>query len=352
MLHYVLKKILYGFLVLVGVVVVVFFLFNVLPGDPARMTLGVRSDPEAIALVRKELGLDKPLHVQFFMYLNDLSFISIHEHTPDNEQKYGYVALFSVANKAVVLKLPYLRRSYQTRRKVAEILGEALPKTMLLAFTSIFLATFLGIFLGVIAAIHQNKFIDHLTITGSVIGISVPSFLSGIIISYFFGLVLSDYTGLEMTGGMYEYDSMAEKSLALRNLILPTIALGIRPLAVIVQLTRSAMLDVLSQDYIRTAVAKGLKYRIVLYKHALRNALNPVVTAISGWFAAMLAGAFFIEWVFDWKGLGYQAVTALQSYDFPVVMGTVLITALVFVIINILVDIIYGILDPRVSFKK
>jgi peptide/nickel transport system permease protein len=127
------------------------------------------------------------------------------------------------------------------------------------------------------------------------------------------------------------------------------ITLGIRPLAIIVQLTRSAMLDVLKQDYIRTAIAKGLRYRVVLFKHALRNALNPVITAISGWFAALLAGAFFVEFIFDWKGIGLKTIEALKSNDFPVVMGAVLFIATIFVTVNIIVDIIYGWLDPRVS---
>ncbi|MFN4931228.1 MAG: ABC transporter permease, partial [Bacteroidota bacterium] len=159
------------------------------------------------------------------------------------------------------------------------------------------------------------------------------------------------YTGLDMTGSLYVIDDFGEgKTLQLKNMILPALTLGIRPLSVVVQLARSSFLDVLSQDYIRTARAKGLSQRAVLVKHALRNAMNPVVTAVSGWFAGLLAGAVFIEYIFGWKGIGKEIVEALENYDFPVVMGGVLVISMAFVIINILVDIIYGILDPRIRF--
>jgi peptide/nickel transport system permease protein len=154
-----------------------------------------------------------------------------------------------------------------------------------------------------------------------------------------------------MTGSLYDVDLLQGEYLALHNLVLPAITLGIRPLAIVVQLTRNTMLDVLSQDYIRTARAKGLTERRVVWRHALRNALNPVVTAVSGWFASMLAGAVFIEFIFNWKGLGLQVFQSLQNDDFPVVMGAVLVIAATFVVINILVDILYGVLDPRVRLS-
>ena len=180
------------------------------------------------------------------------------------------------------------------------------------------------------------------------LGVSVPSFFAGILIAWFFGYVLADITGLSMFGSLYEIDPYKGKMLALQNLILPAIALGIRPLAIITQLTRSSMLDVLSQDYIRTATAKGLAPKTVIIKHALRNALNPVLTSVSGWLASLLAGAFFIEYIFNWHGIGKLTVDALLTADFPVVMGSVLFIALIFVIVNTLADILYGVLDPRV----
>jgi peptide/nickel transport system permease protein len=173
----------------------------------------------------------------------------------------------------------------------------------------------------------------------------------GIVIAYVFGFVLSNYTGLNMTGSLYNVDPFKGRQLQLQNLVLPAITLGIRPLAIITQLTRSAMLDVLDQDYIRTAYAKGLSRRAVIFKHALRNALNPVITAITGWFAELLAGAFFVEYIFGWKGIGKITVDALEKLDFPVVMGSVLVTATFFIVINILADILYGIVDPRIRAK-
>jgi len=171
----------------------------------------------------------------------------------------------------------------------------------------------------------------------------------GIVVAYLFGFVWSDYTGLHMTGSLYETDPFAGRTINLNNLILPAITLGIRPLAIIVQLTRSAMLDVLHQDYIRTAYAKGLPGQLVVLRHALRNALNPVITAITGWFAELLAGAFFVEYIFGWKGIGKVTVDALEKFDFPVLMGAVLFTAGIFVIINLLADLLYTTIDPRIK---
>jgi len=169
-----------------------------------------------------------------------------------------------------------------------------------------------------------------------------------IAIAYLFGFVWSNYTGLHMTGSWFDIDtSSGERYLTLSNLVLPALTLGIRPLAIIAQLTRASLLDVLQQDYIRTAIAKGLPPWKVTWKHALRNALNPVVTAITGWFAELLAGAFFVEYIFGWKGLGKLTVDALEKLDFPIVMGAVLVSACFFVMINLLSDLLYGWIDPR-----
>jgi peptide/nickel transport system permease protein len=154
-----------------------------------------------------------------------------------------------------------------------------------------------------------------------------------------------------MTGSLYETDAFTGRQLTLKNLILPALTLGIRPLAIITQLTRSAMLDVLKQDFIRTAYAKGLSHNKVVWKHALRNALNPVVTAVTGWFAELLAGAFFVEYIFGWKGIGKVTVDALEKLDFPVVMGSVLLTASGFILVNMLADWLYGWLDPRIRLQ-
>ena len=222
----------------------------------------------------------------------------------------------------------------------------------MLAFAAMLFATISGIFLGVLAAVKQNTWLDTSSVFASVIGISAPSFFMAIVIAYVFGVVLHSYTGLPLTGSWFNIDETnGERYLTLQNLILPAVTLGIRPLAIITQLTRSSMLEVLSQDYIRTAYAKGLSRTQVVFRHALRNALNPVITAITGWFAELLAGAFFVEYIFGWQGIGKVTVDALEKLDYPVVMGSVLFSATIFVMVNILADILYGIIDPRIKMK-
>jgi peptide/nickel transport system permease protein len=180
----------------------------------------------------------------------------------------------------------------------------------------------------------------------------VPSFFSAILFAWLFGFVLHKYTNLEMTGSLYELDDFGEQmTIKWKNLILPAIVLGIRPLAVVIQLMRNSLLEVLNQDYIRTARAKGISEFQVIKNHAVKNALNPVVTAISGWFASMLAGAVFVEYIFGWNGLGKEIVNALNTLDLPVIMGSVLVIAIIFITINIFVDIIYAWLDPRVKLS-
>ncbi|PYF69957.1 ABC transporter permease [Pedobacter nutrimenti] len=349
MFRYALRKFLYGLAVMGGVVIVVFVLFNILPGDPARMTMGQRSDLQSLEAVRKEFGLDKPKTVQFFLYLNDLSPLSFYENNSENKEKYHFLQVFSFGKQAFVLKWPYLRRSYQTKRNVTTILWETVPNTFVLALTAMIFATVTGVFLGVISAVNKDTWIDRTANAFAILGISAPAFFAGIIIAWFFGFVLSEYTGLNMSGSLYNYDPFKGEVMTWKNLWLPMFTLGLRPLAVIVQLTRSAMLEVLSQDYIRTARAKGLSRGSIIYKHALKNALNPIITAVSGWFASLLAGSFFVEYVFGYNGLGRATVNALEMSDFPVVMGSILFIALIFVLINILVDILYAFVDPRVK---
>jgi len=344
------KRIRYSFGVLLGVVTVVFFLFNVLPGDPARLTMGQRSDLQSLENVRKELNLDKPVMTRYLLFLHDLSPIGIHSKA--DQEKYHYLPLIKVSTENVLaLKYPYLGRSYRTKREVATVLGDALPGTMILALAAMSLATVLGIGLGVIAVLKKDTWMDVGAIAASVAGISMPSFFAGLLIAYVFGYLLQPYTGLSMTGSLWMYDTFQGKQLALKNLILPAIALGIRPLAIITQLTRSALLDVLSQDYIRTAYAKGLSKAQVIWRHALPNALNPVVTAISGLLAELLAGSFFVEYIFGWKGVGKITVEALDKFDFPLVMGSVLLTAFIFIVVNLLTDIVYSKLDPRIKLE-
>lgn len=345
------RRIRYSLLVLLGVVTVVFFLFNVLPGDPARLTIGQRSDLSTLENVRREMNLDKPLLTRYLIYLDDISPIGIHRRDAATQAKYHYISLLPLGSKTLALKWPYLGRSYRTKREVNTVLTEALPGTIILALAAMALATIFGILLGVLASLKKNTWLDTSAIAASVAGISMPSFFAGLIIAYCFGYLLHNFSGLNMTGSLWEYDPFTGRHIVLKNLVLPAIALGIRPLAIITQLTRSAMLDVLSQDYIRTAYAKGLSKTRVVFSHALPNALNPVVTAISGWLAELLAGSFFIEYIFGWKGVGKLTVDALDKFDFPLVMGSVLLTAFIFIIVSLATDLLYGWLDPRVRLR-
>ena len=359
MLRYVGKRLLYGFLVLLGVVTLVFFLFNVLPGDPARMMLGQRADAESIEAINRDLGRDKPLVTQYVNYLNDLSPISLHNNNDSSSffylssEKYNYATLLKMGSTSLVIKTPYLRRSYQSQRKVSSIIATAFPQTAVLALTAMFFALAVGITLGVISALHKDSWIDRLSLVLSTLGMSLPSFFAAILIAWLFAYVLADWTGLNMFGNLFSVDDYGEgEYLDLKNLILPAFTLGIRPLATLTQLTRNSMLEALSQDYIRTARAKGISFKRVVLRHALRNALNPVVTSASGWLASLLAGAVFVEYVFDWKGMGVVIVDALDQYDFPVVMGAILFICVLLVIINILTDLVYGWLDPRVRVDR
>jgi len=350
---------LYGIIVIFGVTTVVFVLFNILPGDPARMMLGQRADINSIEAIKKDLGYDKPIFTQYLNYINDLSPISVHNTlNPEsywflNPQKYTAKKIFRISStKHIVAKIPYLRRSYQTKKKVSEILTETFPNTFILATVSIGFAIFIGVFIGIFCALFKNSLFDKFSLLISVIGISLPSFFAAIIIAWLFAFLLGEYTGLNMFGSLYSInDYTGEEYLNLKNLILPAFTLGIRPLAIVVELTRNSLLEVLSQDYIRTAKAKGLRMKKIIMKHALKNSLNPLITAISGWFASLMAGAVFIEYVFNWKGIGMIIVESLEKYDFPVIMGSVLFVSLILVFINIFVDIIYAIIDPRVRIN-
>ena len=324
------------------------------------MMLDQKEDPEQLAQIRKNLGLDQPVWKQYLYYLNDLSPISIHDnqtkettYTSLNSGKYEYQKITDIGDNTIVLKKPFLRNSFQKQGKsVATIIAETLPNTIVLAISAIIIATIIGVGLGIISALMKDSWIDRALLVITSFGMSIPSFFSAIIIAYIFAFLLHEVTSLNMIGSLHEVDDLGEgKHLTLKNLILPAITLGSRPLAVFTQLTRNSLLEVLSQDYIRTAYAKGLSKKTVIFKHALRNALNPVVTAISGWFASMLAGAVFVEFIFGWNGLGKEIVNALNTLDLPIVMGAVLVIAVMFIIINILIDIIYGILDPRVRIK-
>lgn len=351
MINFILRRLIYGSAVMVLVVLIITSIIYLAPVDPTRLTFGQRSDNATVQAKKKELGLDQPLYIQLLIYINDISPMSIHTDLPENKEKYGYVKIMDVGQKVLVIKFSYFRESFQSGRKVSDILKDAIPQTAILALASMLIATIIGIILGVIASLKPNSWFDTTSIVGSVMGYSLPSYIVAMILALVFGYWWADWTGLNIQGSLFELDDFGDEQIVWKNLILPAIALGIRPVALIMQLTRSTMLDILSMDFIRTAKAKGLKRNTVIYKHALRNALNPVTTAISGWFAGLLAGAFFVESVFSYNGLGQTTVNALLNFDIPVVLGCVLFTAFVFVVMNILVDIMYAVLDPRVRLS-
>lgn len=432
MLSYLTNRLFNGLLVLFGVVSLVFLIFNIKPGDPARMLADQRSSPEALAAIRQDLGLDLPLGTRYLLYLNDLSPLALMQRTSRSRPAYLDPERYSVAaalpiggDKLLVLKAPYLRFSYQSRRGVAQILGEAFPNTAILAVLSMLLAVVLGLAMGTWAALRKGTWVDSALLAIGALGMSGPSFFVAVLVAWlggyvwferiplpilpaialflwlalrftkkkrttpqgstklagpsmstwahvhmstwlpalFLGTYLAGFlfhwpwatyslslpgTGLPMSGNLLDVDPFTGPFYNWKHAILPVLVLGIRPLAVIIQLTRSSLLDVLSQDHIRTARAKGLSERQVVLRHGLRNALMPVLTAVSGWFASLLAGAVFVEYVFGWKGMGLEVFNALEREDFPVVMGAVLVFATIFVVMNVVVDLLYAVLDPRV----
>lgn len=355
MLKFLFQRSIAGAFVLLGVVLIVFLLLNIIPVNAEQLSVGQNADEATILATKKKLRLNYSPAQRLWYYFSDLSPISVQSHTNEEAAlylesgNYKYVTVLQFAHKSLVLKQPYFGRSFQTDKPVLQILSKKILPTLILALTSIVFASIFGIIFGIISALNYSKFLDKFLVSISVIGISIPSYFSALLLAIIFGYYLANYTHLNITGPLIDVSDLGEYFMNWKNLILPSIALGIRPIAIILQLTRNSMLDVLSADYIRTAKAKGLKRNVVIVKHALRNALNPVVTSITGWFAALLAGAFFVEYIFDFKGLGHETVNALNMFDFPLVMGAVLIIASAFILVNILVDILYTFLDPRIK---
>ena len=341
---------------LFGVVTVIFFLFQILPGDPARMMMDQNEDAEQLKIIQKKYGFDQPILNQYLYYLNDLSILSIHSKNPDklnflNKKKYSSKTLLSFEQSSIVIKFPYLRESYQRRGvKVTTIIKDTFPNTVVLAISSIIIATIFGLIFGIISALNKGTFLDNFIQLLSTFGMSMPSFLSSIIFAWIFGFVLSEYTNLNMTGSLYELDDFGEEyRLVLKNLILPSIVLGIRPIAVISMMMRNSLIETLRKNYVITAYAKGLSKSKVILNHCIKNSLNPVITALSGWFASLLAGSVFVEYIFGWNGLGREIVNSLNVLDVPVIIGSVLVISFAFIMINIFVDYIYKYLDPRIT---
>jgi peptide/nickel transport system permease protein len=345
-LKLVISKTLQGIVVLISVVVLISSIIYLAPVDPARLTFGQRSDNTSVLKKQKELGLDQSLSNQMLSYLADISPIIISKDINPSHKEQIKLSI-PLGFTTIHIKSIYLRASYQTGQSVSSMLKEALPKTILLAVISFIFAAILGLILGIVSALFVNKWPDKLIIAIATLGISIPSYVVAILFAIFFGYILRQYTGLNMQGSIFEVNDYGDDYKAWKNLILPSLALGIRPISVIAQLTRSSFLDVLASDFIRTAKSKGLTFSGIVIKHALPNALNPIITSLTGWFASLLAGAYFVEKVFNYKGLGELTINGLINYDIPVILACVLTISIIFILMNILTDVLYFLTDPK-----
>jgi len=310
MFSYIIRRLMMAVPVVWGVATIVFILMFLLPGDPVRLMMGQRSDPETAARIRTELGLDRPLAVQYIKFMGRSA-----------RGDFGY--------------------SYWKKQKVTTILLERLPATIYLGFASLILAILIGIPAGMIAAVRQNRFLDGAVMTLSLLGVSTPVFWLSLMMIVVFAVKL----------GWFPVSGYGAGSLNLRYLVLPAVSLSAISIGYIARITRSSMLEVLRQDYMRTARAKGLRGSVVVIKHGLKNALIPVVTVIGINFANVLGGAVATETVFAWPGVGRAMIDALRVRDVPVIEGGVIILALAFVLANLMVDVTYSFLDPRVRLE-
>ena len=349
MFTFFIKSIFNGAIVLALVVLFITCIIYSAPVDPTRLTFGQRMDEETVLLKKKELGLDQPLQKQILLYLSDISPITILSNERWANLPFIGFKVFSRRNRSLVLKLPYLRESFQNGRSVTRSLLRALPSTLILAILSILIAALLGLVFGVLASVLRDTVWDDLIIAVSTLGYSVPSYVSAIFFALIFGYYLKDITGLNIQGSLLELDDFGGQRVTWKNIILPCLALSIRPVAVITQLMRSAMNDISQMPFVLALRAKGISEFRLLVKHVARNALNPVATSLSGWFASLLAGAFFVEYVFSYKGLGFLTINALLNFDIPMVLGAILLSSTFFILINIFIDVVYRYLDPRIG---
>jgi peptide/nickel transport system permease protein len=313
MLRYMIKRFLYAFPTLLLIIFIVFLFLHMVPGDPAQVMLGVGASEADITALREKLGLNKPLIVQFARYVTG------------------------------VLRGD-LGDSFAYRKEVAQVVLERFPATLELTFAAMILACCLGIPLGVESSLRQHSSFDFLCRVIALVGVSFPVFWLAIQLMYLFAVILHLLPLSGRGGPVYTWSGLT-------HIILPAVALSSIMLPSTMRLTRSSMLEVLNQEYITVARSKGLREIVVVYKHALKNAIIPVITNIGLQFGMLLGGAFLTEHVFAWPGIGQLTVNAIFRRDFPVVQGVILVTALAFLILNILVDISYAYFDPRVRHE-
>lgn len=337
MISFVLKKLIYIIPTLLGVSLISFLLIRIIPGDPVLLMLGERgADPEVYNQMKANLGLDQPIMIQYFTYIKNVL-------TGD----FGYSIL--------------------SKRPVLEEFWARFPATLELSFVGLFFAVIIGIPLGVLAAVKRNTFLDYSVVGTSLIGYSMPIFWWGLILILVFSVMLqlTPVSGRisvlfdipTVTGFMLIDTLLSEEGLtafwdALKHLILPSLALGTIPLAVIVRMTRSSLLEVIGEDYIRAAQAKGLSRMRVIWIHALRNALVPVLTIIGLMVGSLITGAILTETIFSWPGIGKWLVNSVTSRDYPVIQGGILMIAILVILVNLTVDLLYGVVNPRIRFSK
>ena len=331
---YIVKRLAMLVPVMLGVSIIAFSLIHLAPGDPARTMLGERATQEQLNEIREKYGLDKPLYVQYGIWLNGV----LHGD---------------------------LGRSITTHEEVAKEIGDRLPNTMELSIAAMIFAIIVGVFAGIISATKQYSITDYTCMGIALFGISMPVFWLGIMLMMIFGVFLGWLPiggridlliPFQRVTGFMIFDSIITGNLpalisVLRHLTLPAIALGTIPMAMIARVTRSSMLEVLRQDFIRTERAKGLSERMVIYKHAVRNAMVPVVTVIGLNVGLLLSGAILTETVFSWPGVGRLVVNAVYERDYPLVVGCILVFAIIFVIVNLITDILYTYIDPRIHYE-
>ncbi len=307
MTKYVVKRILYMIPVLLGVAFLVFTILSLTPGDPGSIILGITAKPEDIAALNAEFGYDQPFFVRFFQYIGDILF-----HFD-------------------------LGTSYSTRQPVIDTILARFPNTLVLALLSMCVSSLIGISLGIFSAVRQYSVMDHVCVVVALVFASMPGFWLGLMLLILFSLKL---------GWLPSFGASS-----LRHFILPTLTVSLTSAAGLLRLTRSAMLETIRQEYIRTAKAKGASNKRVIWKHALRNALLPVVTTLGGGFGASLGGAIIAETVFAMPGMGTLMTTAIRQKDIPTVMGATLFLAVLFSFVILFVDILYAFIDPRIKAK-
>lgn len=335
MLRFLIRRLFFLIFIIFGVSILVFVSVRLLPGDPAQVMLGERATPESLANLRIKLGLDKPWFVQYMYYIGNVV--------------QGDLGTSIISNNSVM----------------SDILKK-FPATIELAFGSMIIATLVGVSAGILAAVYRNSWIDNIVMVGALTGVSMPIFWLGLILMLIFSSYLEllplsgrmDITSdIDSVTNFYLIDTLLKGDFeafgdVVKHLILPSVTLSTVPTAIIARMTRASMLEVLSQDYIKTAYAKGVKKSKVVLHHGLRNALIPIVTITGLQLGMLLSGAVLTESVFSWNGLGSYVVNAVGSRDFPVIQGCVLVFAITFVLINLLVDLSYFIIDPRVRADK